>query len=181
MSFHGGLIGVSLAIIGFAIARGVDILRLGDLTAPCVPIGLFFGRLANFLNGELWGRPTHLPWGMVFCNQRLQAAAGGSCPAGLLARHPSQLYEAGLEGVALFMILRWGTHGAKLLPRRGAVSGLFLLVYGFARIALEGVRQPDLGMPEFPFGLTMGMILSLPMILAGLLLLLWSSRQAARR
>ena len=174
MSFHGGLIGVTLAIVGFSLANRISIVRLGDLTAPCVPIGLFFGRLANFVNGELWGRPTSEPWGMVFCNERLLRAGGGVCSAGLAPRHPSQLYEAGLEGVALFLILRWATHGARLLPRRGAVSGLFLLGYGVFRVSLENVREPDAGMPAFPFGLTMGIMLSLPMIIAGLALIAWS-------
>lgn len=176
MSFHGGLIGVIIAIVAFSRANRVDVIRLADLTAPCVPIGLFFGRLANFLNGELWGRPTHLPWGMVFCNRRILEADQGRCPAGLVARHPSQLYEASLEGIALFLLLRWATHGAKLLPRRGAITGLFLTGYGLARISLENVRQPDMGMPHFPFGLTMGILLSIPMVLAGLGLIAWSRR-----
>ena len=167
MSFHGGLIGVTLAIVGFAKANRLNILRLADVVAPCVPIGLFFGRLANFINGELWGRPTNLPWGMVFCNKHIAAGNGGDCPAGLLARHPSQLYEASLEGVALFLLLRWATHKAKWLPREGAVTGLFLIGYALARISLENVRQPDRQMPDFPLGLTMGMMLSLPMLLIG--------------
>ncbi len=176
MSFHGGLIGVTLAIVGFSLANRIDVIRLADLTAPCVPIGLFFGRLANFLNGELWGRPTHLPWGMVFCNRRILAAYQGTCPAGLAPRHPSQLYEASLEGVALFLILRWATHRAHWLPRRGAVTGLFLACYGTFRISLENVREPDIGMPHYPLGLTMGMMLSVPMVLAGLGLIAWSRR-----
>ncbi len=167
MSFHGGLIGVTLAVILFAWRRGIDLVRLGDLTAPCVPFGLFFGRLANYNNGELWGRPTTLPWGLVFDH------------AGPLPRHPSQLYEAALEGVALFLALRLVTHGLKLLPRKGAASGTFLLLYGLFRVALENVREPDRGMPGLPFGLTMGMTLSLPLILGGAALLLWSMRPAA--
>ncbi len=178
MSFHGGLIGVSIALIVFSRVNKIKLLRLADLTAPCVPIGLFFGRLANFINGELWGRTTHVPWGMVFCNDRIRAAYG-YCPAGSLPRHPSQLYEAGLEGIALFLILRWATHGRKLLPREGMVTGLFLLFYGLARISLENVRQPDLDMPIFPFGLTMGIMLSVPMVLAGLALILYARRPAA--
>lgn len=179
MSFHGGLIGVIAAVIGFAWRNRIDMVRLGDVVAPCVPFGLFFGRLANFINGELWGRPTDAPWGMVFCNERLKAMAGGVCPAGGLPRHPSQLYEAALEGVALFLLLRLATHRAGWLPRRGALTGLFLAGYGAARIALENVREPDIGMPAFPFGLTMGMILSLPMLLAGLALIAWSRRPDA--
>ena len=164
MSFHGGLVGVTLAIILFAWRNKIDILRLADLTAPCVPFGLFFGRLANFVNGELWGRTTTVPWGMLFPD-------GGPLP-----RHPSQLYEAGLEGVALFLILRLATHRFKLLPRQGAVTGLFLVAYGVFRIALERVRQPDLGMPDYAFGLTQGMRLSIPLVLGGIALLAWSMR-----
>jgi phosphatidylglycerol:prolipoprotein diacylglycerol transferase len=167
MSFHGGFIGVSLAIVLFARANRLNILRLADVVAPCAPIGLFFGRIANFINGELWGRPTHAPWGMIFCNARVMAMNGGDCPAGLVTRHPSQLYEAGLEGLVLFLVLRWATHGAKWLNREGAVAGLFLTGYGMARVALENVRQPDRQMPDFPLGLTMGMMLSIPMILVG--------------
>ena len=172
MSFHGGAIGVTIALYFFSRANRIDLLRLADMTAPCVPIGLFFGRIANFINGELWGRPTSVPWGIVFCNARLRATTG--CPAGVMARHPSQLYEAGLEGVVLFCILRWATHGARLLPRRAMITGLFLTFYGLARISLENVREPDVGMPDFPFGLTMGMILSIPMVLAGLGMILYA-------
>ncbi len=165
MSFHGGFVGVIAAVVIFARVNRIDMLRLGDLIAPCAPIGLFFGRLANFINGELWGRPTSLPWGIVF------PSASDSLP-----RHPSQLYEAGLEGLALFLILRWATHRARWLPRPGAVTGLFMLFYGLFRIGLETVRNPDIGMPSFPFGLTMGMILSIPMALAGLALMVRALR-----
>jgi phosphatidylglycerol:prolipoprotein diacylglycerol transferase len=162
MSFHGGLIGVAIALIGFARSQKIPMLRLGDLAAPCAPIGLFFGRVANFVNGELWGRPTHAPWGMVFPN------------AGPLPRHPSQLYEAALEGVALFLILRVATHRLYWLRRPGGATGLFLACYGMFRFALEHVREPDIGMPDFPLGLSMGMILSAPMVLIGLGLILFS-------
>ncbi len=145
----------------------VDLLRLGDLVAPAAPIGLFFGRVANFINGELWGRATDAPWGIVFCNARLAAEGGGVCLAGASPRHPSQLYEAALEGVVLFLVLFWGVRAKGWLRQPGRVAGAFLILYGFFRIALEMVRNPDLGMPVFPLGLTMGMILSLPMILAG--------------
>ena len=155
MSFHGGTLGVLIAVIAFARVNKLDMFRLGDVICAAAPIGLFFGRVANFINGELWGRVTTVPWGMVF-------PYGGPLP-----RHPSQLYEAALEGVVLFLVLRWATHGAKLLNRRGVVAGLFFLGYGLARVALENVRQPDEGMPNFPLGLTMGMILSLPMVLGG--------------
>ncbi|HVI32556.1 prolipoprotein diacylglyceryl transferase [Phenylobacterium sp.] len=159
MSFHGGAIGVFLAMIFFARRNGIDLWRLGDVVAPAVPIGLFFGRIANFINGELWGRPTTLPWGIVFPG------------AGPEPRHPSQLYEAALEGLLLFAVLMWATHGAKLLNRRGVVMGIFTAGYGLIRASLENVRQPDAYLPAFPFGLTMGMMLSIPMILFGLWLI----------
>ena len=179
MSFHGGMIGVTLAMLFYARANRIDLLRLADLVAPCVPFGLFFGRIANFINGELWGRVTSVPWGMVFCNRTIRETFGGVCPAGLDPRHPSQLYEAGLEGVALFLILRWATHRAGWLQRRGVIVGLFLVCYGLFRISLENVRQPDEGMPNFPLGLTMGMILSAPMILGGAWLMWRGLRQPA--
>lgn len=166
MSFHGGFLGVMVAIIGFARVNRVDMLRLADLVAPCVPIGLFFGRIANFINGELWGRPTTLPWGIIFPNA-----------PDALPRHPSQLYEAGLEGVALFAILLLATHRLHWLRLRGAVTGLFVLAYGVFRISLENVRQPDVGLDHMPFGLTMGILLSAPMVLAGAWLI-WLSRRA---
>jgi phosphatidylglycerol---prolipoprotein diacylglyceryl transferase len=168
MSFHGGFLGVITAVVVFALVNRLDMLRLGDLIAPCVPIGLFFGRLANFINGELWGRPTTLPWGIVFPDA-----------PDALPRHPSQLYEAALEGIVLFLILRWATHRARWLPKQGALTGLFMLGYGAARIALENVRNPDIGMPNFPLGLTMGMILSIPMVLAGLWLIVRALRAPA--
>lgn len=181
MSFHGAFIAVVGVIVWFSwrLARPdlvgatpweatkgtfARALRLGDLVAPCVPFGLFFGRIANFINGELWGRPTALPWGVIFPN------------AGPEPRHPSELYEAGLEGIALFLILRIATHHLKWLPRRGANTGLFVTFYGLFRIALENVREPDRNMPNFPLGLTMGMMLSIPMVAVGLWLL-WLSRQ----
>ncbi|MDR3506622.1 MAG: prolipoprotein diacylglyceryl transferase [Caulobacteraceae bacterium] len=163
MSFHGGFLGVCVAVIAFSRINKLDMLSLGDLIAPCAPIGLFFGRIANFINGELWGRPTTLPWGIIFPN----------APTGQ-PRHPSQLYEAGLEGIALFLILRLATHNARWLPRQGALTGLFLVFYAIFRISLENVRNPDVGMPNFPFGLTMGMILSAPMLLIGAWLI-WRS------
>jgi phosphatidylglycerol:prolipoprotein diacylglycerol transferase len=166
MSFHGGLIGVTIALIGFALKNGIAPFRLSDLVAPAVPIGLFFGRIANFINGELWGRPTSLPWGIIFPN------------AGPEPRHPSQLYEATLEGLVLFIILRIATHRLKWLQRKGAVTGLFLVCYALSRISLENVREPDRFMPHFPLGLTMGMMLSIPMALFGLWLL-WRGLRTA--
>jgi phosphatidylglycerol:prolipoprotein diacylglycerol transferase len=159
MSFHGGAIGVLVAGFAFARAKKIDALRLGDLIVAAEPIGGFLVRVANFINGELWGRPTKVPWGMVFPD------------AGPLPRHPSQLYEAALEGIVMFLVLRWATHGKHWLNRRGVVMGMFLAGYGLIRISLENVRQPDSYMPHFPLGLTMGMILSAPMVLIGLFLI----------
>ncbi len=138
----------------------IDLLRLGDLAAAAAPIGLFFGRLANFINGELWGRETDAPWGMVFCNERLAAMNYGVCPAGAIARHPSQLYEAFLEGVVLFAIINFATLRYDALRRPGLNTGLFLVFYGLFRAVLETVREPDLHMPEALRGVvTMGMLL----------------------
>ena len=167
MSFHGGVIGVTVAMVLFAWRNKLDLLRIADVVAPAYPIGHFLGRCANFVNGELWGRPTDLPWGIVFCNDRLREQGGGQCYAGEVARHPSQLYEAAFEGLILFLILRWATHHAKLGNRRGVIAGIFILFYGVFRIAIETVRQPDAGLENLPLGLTMGMYLSIPMVLGG--------------
>jgi len=175
MSFHGAAIGVGLAVIGFARANRIAIFGVTDLVAASEPIGQCFGRLANFVNGELWGRPTNVPWGMIFCNSHVAAENGGACPPEVLVpRHPSQLYEAALEGVVLFLVLRFATHRLKWLQRPGAVTGLWLIGYGAIRIALENVRNPDIGMPNFPLGLTMGMMLSIPMIILGSALIWWA-------
>lgn len=177
MAFHGGLIGVATAMALFAWRKRLSLYGLGDAVAPAAPIGLFLGRLANFVNGELWGRPTDLPWGVVFCNRNILATYG-ACPEH--ARHPSQLYEAGLEGLALFVALRLATHRFGLLERRGMVSGIFLLGYGLSRALLENVREPDSFMPEaLRGGLTMGMVLSLPMIALGAWLI-WRARAQNR-
>ncbi|ODT86023.1 prolipoprotein diacylglyceryl transferase [Phenylobacterium sp. SCN 70-31] len=171
MSFHGGVIGVTIAMVLFAWRNKLDLLRIADVVAPAYPIGHFLGRCANFINGELWGRPApDLPWAVVFCNDQIQKDFG-YCPAGMVARHPSQLYEALFEGLILFLILRWATHGAKLGNRRGVVAGIFVLFYGVFRIAIETVREPDAGLENLPLGLTMGMILSIPMVLGGLWLI----------
>jgi phosphatidylglycerol:prolipoprotein diacylglycerol transferase len=167
MSFHGGFLGVAAAIILYARSRRLELLRLADMIAACTPIGLGFGRVANFINGELWGRPTNLPWGMVFCGRHIETYADGSCIAGLTPRHPSQLYEATLEGLVLFVILRIATHRLRWLRRSGAVTGLFAACYGLFRIALENVRMPDEGLRNLPFGLTVGIMLSTPMVLVG--------------
>lgn len=177
MSFHGGFLGVCAAVVLFARRNRIDLLKLGDLVAPVAPIGLFFGRCANFINGELWGRVTDHPLGVVFCNDTLRAAHQGVCPAGGLPRHPSQLYEAALEGVVLFVILQLLVWRFKWLRRRGALVAAFLVGYGLFRFSLEGVRNPDHGMPDFAMGLTMGMMLSLPMLLVGLWLL-WRALKA---
>jgi len=146
----------------------IDLLRLGDLAAAAAPIGLFFGRIANFINGELWGRTTDGPMGMVFCNDTLMRMHGGFCPAGIEPRHPSQLYEAALEGVALFAIINIMTLRFESLRRPGLNVGVFLVCYGLFRALMETVREPDSHMPEALRGvITMGMLLSIPMILIG--------------
>jgi len=166
MSFHGGLIGVIAAMWWFGRRRGKPFFDVADFVAPLVPIGLGAGRIGNFINGELWGRITDLPWGMVFADPR----AGG------LPRHPSQLYEALLEGLVLFIIL-W-TYSRKPRPLM-SVSGLFLSCYGVFRFLVEFARMPD---PQLGFiaggWLTMGQLLSLPMIVAGGFMLWWSHRGA---
>jgi len=164
MSFHGGLIGVILAMAWFARQTRRRFFAVADFIAPLTPIGFGAGRFGNFINQELWGAPTDLPWGMVF-------RTGGN-----VARHPSQLYELALEGIALFAIL-W------LYSRRprpvGAVSGLFLLCYGLFRFAVEFVREPDAHLGYLAFGwVTMGQVLSLPMILIGAWLMWHAARPA---
>ncbi|MGE0828319.1 MAG: prolipoprotein diacylglyceryl transferase [Hyphomonadaceae bacterium] len=169
MSFHGGLIGVGLAIWHFARTRNAPLLRVADLAAAATPIGLFFGRLANFINAELYGRPTDLPWGMRFPAGGFDEAArrwiwlGNETP-----RHPSQLYEAALEGLLLFFVLRIATHRFDSLKRPGMNAGIFLVGYGIIRAGLEQVRSPDAHMPHALQGyVTMGFLLSIPMIIAG--------------
>jgi phosphatidylglycerol---prolipoprotein diacylglyceryl transferase len=168
MSFHGGFLGCVAAVMLFARKNGISILSLGDITTAVGPIGLFLGRLANFINSELWGRTADasVPWAMVFPN-------GGPDP-----RHPSQLYEAGLEGILLFAILavmiRMGA-----LKRPGLILGSFIAIYGLARITGEFFREPD---PQLGFlwgGLTMGMLLSVPMIIAGAILIMMAWRRKA--
>jgi len=158
MAFHGGALGVIVALIVFALKRRLDIRALGDIVCAAVPIGLFFGRIANFINGELWGRPTTVPWAMVF--PRADAEP----------RHPSQLYEAGLEGLALFLVLFWLIRNPRRRARPGLVSGVFLAGYALARSSMELLREPDDYLGFFAFGATMGQLLSLPMLAAGLAL-----------
>ncbi|MGK0674695.1 MAG: prolipoprotein diacylglyceryl transferase [Halothiobacillaceae bacterium] len=163
MSFHGGLLGVILAMAWYARKVGRPFFEVADFVAPLVPPALLAGRIGNFINGELWGRPTDLPWGMVFPH------------VDQLPRHPSMLYEAFLEGFVLFVLL-W-RFSARPRPRM-AISGLFLLLYGCFRFAVEQVREPDTHL-GFIFGgwLTMGMLLSLPMILVGALFLIMAYRK----
>jgi phosphatidylglycerol:prolipoprotein diacylglycerol transferase len=168
MSFHGGLLGTIAAMAGFAWKRGFRMLSLFDVAAAATPIGLFFGRIANFVNAELWGRVTEAPWGVVFCNASIAARSAGVCPAGADPRHPSQLYEAALEGVLLFLALRILTHRALSLRRPGLTGGAFIAGYGICRFAVEFVREPDAQLGFIAGSLTMGMLLSLPMILVGL-------------
>ncbi|HEV2079189.1 MAG TPA: prolipoprotein diacylglyceryl transferase [Allosphingosinicella sp.] len=160
MSFHGGVIGVSLGILYMARKQGLQWLRIHDYVACCVPFGLFFGRLANFVNGELWGRgPTDVPWAMIF-------PTGGEVP-----RHPSQLYEAGLEGLLLGIILWYAFWKTDARYQPGKLVGIFILGYGIARFLVELVRQPDRGLESLPWGLSMGQTLTVPMILGGIYLI----------
>ena len=153
MSFHGGLAGICLCLWWFGRKTGRSFMQVADFLVPLCPLGLLAGRMGNFINGELWGRPTDLPWGMVF--------PGG----GIVPRHPSQLYEAGLEGVALFTIV-W-MFSSKKRPA-GAVGGLFALLYGCFRFSVEFVRQPDPQLGYIAFNwLTMGQLLSVPLMLIG--------------
>lgn len=160
MSFHGGLIGALLAGIVAAKLTHIPYLTLADLGAIAAPLGLFFGRCANFVNGELWGAPTDLPWGVVF---------GGA--AGEIMRHPTQLYEALLEGAVIFLVLILLARKVPPCPR-GTFIGMFLILYGTFRILIEFVRQPDVQL-GYLFGgwFTMGMLLSVPLIIAGIALL----------
>ncbi|CAN5279881.1 prolipoprotein diacylglyceryl transferase [soil metagenome] len=178
MSFHGGFLGTLIAMALFAWKRGVPVFSLLDVVAPSVTFGLFLGRLANFNNGELFGRVSDVPWAMVFCNDYI-IAAQGECVAGNLPRHPSQLYEAALEGVALFVFLRLLTHRFHKLATPGFVAGGFLFGYGVARTFVEFFREPDIQVGYFAGWATMGMLLSVPMVIAGIALMLWSSRRTA--
>jgi phosphatidylglycerol---prolipoprotein diacylglyceryl transferase len=164
MSFHGGFTGCVVAVVLFAKKRHIPVFSLGDVTCAVGPIGLFLGRLANFINGELWGRAADVPWAMVF--------PGG----GPVARHPSQLYEAALEGLLLFAVLA-------VLIRRGAlrypglIVGSFAVVYALARSTSEFFREPDAQLGFLWGGLTMGMLLSIPLFLFGVGLIVWARRR----
>jgi phosphatidylglycerol:prolipoprotein diacylglycerol transferase len=163
MSFHGGALGVTTAILLFTRARKLPVFAFSDIIAEALPIGLFFGRIANFINGELFGRPTQVSWAMVFPN-------GGAIP-----RHPSQLYEAFCEGILLFLLLFAAERlGARQRP--GTVTGLFLAGYAVARMSGELFREPDPQLGYLVFGTTMGQLLSVPLLIAGVVIILWAQR-----
>ncbi|MEM7721331.1 MAG: prolipoprotein diacylglyceryl transferase [Pseudomonadota bacterium] len=196
MSFHGGLIGVLVAAALFSRLQKVPGWQVTDAMAMVVGVGLLLGRISNFINAELWGRATDLPWGVVFPGAAAQDCPG---PVGLVdlgnglvcARHPSQLYEALLEGALLLAVVLWLAYRRRWLKTPGALSGVFLIIYGTARFLVEFVRQPDaqfvstdnpvgFALALSPqIGLTMGQILSAPMVLAGIALLIWARRRLA--
>jgi len=162
MSFHGGMLGVIVAMVWFARSRHLDWLAVTDFIAPLVPLGLAAGRLGNFINAELWGRPASVPWAMVFPN------------VDAVPRHPSQLYQFGLEGLALFALLWW--FSARPRPR-GAVSAAFLIGYGAFRFAAEFTREPDRFLGLLAAGLSMGQWLSAPMFVAGVAMMAWAYKR----
>ncbi|WP_412507519.1 prolipoprotein diacylglyceryl transferase [Roseovarius sp. SYSU LYC5161] len=187
MSFHGGLLGVVAACLGYAWRRRIRWLSLADVLCMATPAGLMLGRIANFINAELWGRPTDLPWGVIF-----PGAMAQDCPgvAGACARHPSQLYEAALEGLLLGAVLLWMAWRRGALKRPGRLTGVFFAGYGIARFLVEFARQadPQFITPDNPLGhvvqlgaagVTMGQLLSLPMVAIGLGFILWSRRGTA--
>lgn len=169
MSFHGGFLGVLCAVFVFTWRCHLDTVRVLDYLACAAPFGMILVRIANFVNGELWGRPTNLPWGMTF------PGAGDDLP-----RHPSQLYEAGLEGGLMMIVLWWLFWRTDARLHRGRLMGTALILYGAARFALEFVRQPDRGLEHLGWGLTMGQTLSLPMFATGLYVL-WIGANAPRQ
>jgi phosphatidylglycerol:prolipoprotein diacylglycerol transferase len=164
MSFHGGFAGCVLAVVLFAWRRKISILSLGDLTCAAAPIGLFLGRMANFINGELWGRTTDVAWSFVFPH------------AGPLPRHPSQLYEAALEGLVLFIVLALFVR-AGALKRPGLIIGVFAIGYALARSFCELFREPDAQLGFLWGGITMGMLLSIPLLLAGIAFVVYALRR----
>jgi phosphatidylglycerol:prolipoprotein diacylglycerol transferase len=193
MSFHGGALGVTVAIILFARARKLSVFALSDIVIEAIPIGLFFGRIANFINGELWGRITDVGWAIIYPNGAVSPDAvppalrelcqsvtfadgspGLNCP-----RHPSELYEAACEGILLFLLLLYAEHrGARRRP--GVETGIFLVGYAIARASGELFRQPDVQLGFLfhigGFGVTMGQLLSIPVLIAGVLVILWARR-----
>ena len=169
MSWHGGLIGVLATVWWYCRRNGLSLLRVYDYLACVTPIGIFLGRIANFVNGELWGRPTDVPWAIIF------PQSGTMEP-----RHPSQLYEAGLEGLLMFAVLTWMFWRTDARYYPGRLAGAAFVIYGIARTLVETVRQPDKGLEHLPWGLTMGQTLSVPMILIGLWLLLTAKGRRTR-
>jgi phosphatidylglycerol:prolipoprotein diacylglycerol transferase len=176
MSFHGGVIGTTLGILYLARKEGLPWLRIHDYVACCVPFGLFFGRLANFVNHELWGAPTNVPWAIRFPEVIAGLTALGP------PRHPTQIYEALLEGVVLFIILWWMFWRTQARYEPGKLVGAFIFFYGLFRFAIEFVREPDQQLIQFAqaTGLHMGQWLSLPMILGGLYLMLTAKKRRVR-
>mgnify|MGYP001817057677 CR=1 FL=1 len=186
VSFHGGVLGVVLAVLWFSRRNGIVLGSVADILALCTAPGLLFGRIANFINAELWGRPTEMPWGVIF-----PGGAAQDCPGitGPCARHPSQLYEAGLEGLLLGALMLILAFRGGWLKTPWQLTGLFFAVYGASRVFVEAFRQadPQFITPDNPwghvirlgeFGLTMGQVLSLPMLVIGLALLIWARRRA---
>ncbi|MDG5488151.1 prolipoprotein diacylglyceryl transferase [Sphingomonas sp. BGYR3] len=174
MSFHGGVIGTSLALIWMSRKEGLNWLRVHDYVACCVPFGLFFGRIANFVNGELWGKPTDVAWAIIFP----RTIAGGIDPP----RHPSQLYEAGLEGLVLFAVLAFAFWRTRARYEPGKLVGIFLLGYGLSRFIVEFFREPDSQFAGtfFENVLHMGQVLTLPMIVGGIYLILTAKGRRQR-
>ncbi len=166
MSFHGGALGVSVGILYLARKNGLSWLRIHDYIACCAPFGLFFGRIANFVNGELWGRPTDVPWAIIF----------PGAPDGL-PRHPSQLYEAGLEGLVLGLVLAFFFWRTDARNQPGKLVGIFLLGYGLSRFIIEFFREPDAQLGTLSWGLTMGQTLTVPMLIGGVYLIATASKR----
>jgi phosphatidylglycerol---prolipoprotein diacylglyceryl transferase len=160
MSFHGGLAGVAIAVFAFCRARKLELFKIADLAVSVGPIGLFFGRIANFINGELPGKVTNVPWGMVFCNDYIRAANRGICPAGMEPRHPSQLYEATLEGIILFLVMQISFRRFRLHDRPGLPTAVFFAGYGIARFIAEFFRDSESKLLGW---FSMGMALSIPL------------------
>lgn len=168
MSFHGGAAGLMVATYLFARRQALPFLTLMDVVTAVAPVGLFFGRIANFINGELYGRVSDVPWAILFPR------------GGYLPRHPSQLYEAALEGLVLFIVLMVLVFRVRALRWPGVIAGVFLAGYGVARSIVEFFREPDAQLGYLAGGLTMGQILSLPMILCGVIIVIWAARRQAR-
>ncbi|HJM59896.1 MAG TPA: prolipoprotein diacylglyceryl transferase [Alphaproteobacteria bacterium] len=164
MAFHGGLLGVAVVTVWFARRRALSPLVVADTVVAAIPIGLFFGRIANFINGELWGRTSNVPWAIHFPG------------AGLFPRHPSQLYEAALEGLVLFVLLTWLVHCRGALAKPGMLTGAFLAGYSLARGFVEFFRQPDEHIGFLLGPVTMGQLLCLPMLIVGVWLILRTRR-----